>query len=247
MFIQPVLSQTLEELSNTVAYLTKGSQSGTGFFIGNSDNCYLVTAAHVSKFMDEGSAVKIRIENDKSFSIPISGIVKGNGIPKWHENEKQDVAILNIDVSYFIEKFKHRMLPLSRFEQKLVAPKRERHLVVMGFPLSLGASGFFSPLTAESNSASGLLTIKSENGFNQTVFVIDKPSIEGYSGSPVFLMPWPFSDSAAITMLSVGSEEAKVKCVGIMVSTLSDSTGGKLGAIIPSYYIVELINEIESK
>jgi hypothetical protein len=78
-----------------------------------------------------------------------------------------------------------------------------------------------------------------------TFFVLDKPSIGGYSGAPVFLMPWPYADSAALSMIDKASPEASPKCVGIVSGTISDDTGGKLAAIVPSAYAVKLIREIQ--
>ena len=85
-----------------------------------------------------------------------------------------------------------RFLPFNMLLKDLKAPQRERPLVVMGFPLALGAHGHFSPITSESKAASGLVQIRI-NKFDpeQTFFLLDKPSIGGFSGSPVFLMPWP--------------------------------------------------------
>jgi len=138
------------------------------------------------------------------------------------------------------------MLALERLEPKLVPPKRERHLVVMGFPLSLGSTGYFSPITSICKAASGLLSIKTTNGDERISYVVDKPSIEGYSGGPVFLMPWPFSDSPALTMINFGSEESKVKCVGVAVATINDKTGGKLGQIIPSHFVSAMIKQADA-
>ena len=82
------------------------------------------------------------------------------------------------------------------------APQRERWLVVMGFPLALGTKGRFSPITIETKAASGLVRVKLDYmNTEATFFVLDKPSIGGYSGAPVFLMPWPVASGAALSYL----------------------------------------------
>jgi len=60
-------------------------------------------------------------------------------------------------------------------------------------------------------------------------------------------MPWPYSDSAALTMIDRASPEAKPKCVGIVSGTISDETGGKLAAIVPSAFAVQMIIEEAKK
>jgi hypothetical protein len=76
-----------------------------------------------------------------------------------------------------------------------------------------------------------------------TFFVLDKPSIGGYSGAPVFAMPWPLAAGAALGFVSSGSPDAIPKCVGIVSGTISDETGGKLALIVPSVFAVRMIIE----
>jgi hypothetical protein len=96
--------------------------------------------------------------------------------------------------------------------------------------------------------ASGLLRVKLPNAKTEiTLFVLDKPSIGGYSGAPVFLLPWPYADSAMLKMIDMASPDARPKCVGIVSGTISDETGGKLAAIVPSVFAIRMIVEESQK
>ncbi len=53
-----------------------------------------------------------------------------------------------------------RFLPLAMLCADKRAPSRDVILTSVGFPLGLGAVGYFSPLTSESKASSGLLTPK---------------------------------------------------------------------------------------
>jgi hypothetical protein len=48
-----------------------------------------------------------------------------------------------------------------------------------------------------------------------------RAGIGGYSGGPVFLMPWPFSEGSGLQLLDGTKSEAKSKCVGIVHGSIS--------------------------
>ncbi|MFZ3138893.1 MAG: serine protease [Thermodesulfovibrionales bacterium] len=239
---ESALATNLEDLSTTVAYL-RGNKTGTGFFVV-SQQPYLVTAAHVATSLSPQSTITMRSAGDVPVNLSFSELFPGVVQLPWHFHPEADVAVLALTLT---EKtaplFTGRFLPLDMIESIEVAPQRERPLVVMGFPLSLGTSGRFSPITGEAKAASGLLRIpRFDTHKESTFFILDKPSIGGYSGAPVYLMPWPYSDSAALTM---PKSSTPPKCVGLVHGTISDDTGGKLAAIVPSAFIVQTIKDVE--
>jgi S1-C subfamily serine protease len=243
----------LENLSFTVAYLQEGeppSQIGTGFFVGSKRHFYLVTAAHVAHFISRKSLFTVRNPGDVPLTLPFGYIVPGKTLLPlpWHFHPEADLAVLqlvNVEVRFFDKRF----LPLNdSLEADEAVPQRERPLMVIGFPLALGTTGRFSPITVETKAASGLLRLKRPDTKTEaTFFVLDKPSIGGYSGAPVFLMPYAYSGGPWMAMPSVGSPEARPKCVGVVSGTISDDTGGKLAAIVPSVFVVRMIKEIEEQ
>lgn len=242
----------LEDLSVSVAYLRESDHPpfkiGTGFFVTFGKQ-YLVTVAHVAKFITSKSFLTMRNPGDTPVTISFNAFYPGDSELPWRYHPEVDIAVLELPLNRLDTKnrqfFDRRFLLLDMLNPDETAPKRERPLVVMGFPLALGTSGRFSPITVETKSASGLLRVKQPNAnIEATFFVLDKPSIGGYSGAPVFLMPWPYADSAALSMIDRASPEANPKCVGIVSGTISDETGGKLALIVPSAYAVKLIKEI---
>jgi hypothetical protein len=103
----------------------------------------------------------------------------------------------------------------------------------MGFPLGLESSTYFSPWSRQTHAASGLLE---EPGKNCVFFVLEDPSVGGYSGAPCF-------DTGIIKLGIATITSSDTKCYGMVRATLSDNTGGKLAVVVPSFYIVELLNE----
>lgn len=109
--------------------------------------------------------------------------------------------------------------------------------MLMGFPLTLGVAGKFSPITKRVLPASDILTLpRADTHMSEDFFLVDSPTIEGYSGAPVFAFP---SD------IPFGHGEIRLGklqyCAGLVHGTLSDKTGGKLGAIVPGKYVLEVL------
>ena len=247
-----VLGTNLEDLSGSVAYLRESNgpttKIGTGFFV-TFQKQYLVTAAHVAKFITSRSILTMRNPGDIPLTVSFSALYPGVVKLPWHFHLEADIAVLELPLNSLDSEtsqfFDRRFLLMDMLNSEEIAPQRERQLVVMGFPLALGTTGRFSPLTVEAKAASGLLRMKRfDTNTEATFFVLDKPSIGGYSGAPVFLMPWPYADSASLKFIDMASPDAQPKCVGIVHGTLSDDTGGKLAAIVPSAYVVKMIRDI---
>jgi hypothetical protein len=73
------------------------------------------------------------------------------------------------------------------------------------------------------------------------MFLLQDPSIGGFSGAPVFDLPGiRLSGSAMVAHQGVA-------CFGITHGTLSDDTGGKLAAVTPSSAVIELIDKAEKE
>jgi hypothetical protein len=250
-FADRVFGTNLEDLSGSVAYLRESfnptSRFGTGFFV-TSQKQYLVTAGHVAKFITSKSILTMRNPGDVPATVLLSALYPGEPKLPWHFHPEADVAVLELALNSLDlttnRFFDRRFLPMDMLNSDETAPQRERPLVVMGFPLALGTTGRFSPLTVEAKAASGLLRLKRpDTNTEATFFVIDRPSIGGYSGAPVFLMPWPYSDDAMLKLVPRDSPDGKPKCFGIVSGTIGDDTGGKLAAIIPSVFAVRMMLE----
>jgi len=126
-------------------------------------------------------------------------------------------------------------LPKSLLSNEKQAPSRDIPLTVIGFPLGLGSSGTFSPLTKQTFSASDLFSYpRADNKKETTFFVLEDPSIGGYSGGPVF-------DISVYKLGAMTTTGGGTRLLGLIHGTISDETGGKLAAVVPSFFILETI------
>jgi len=128
---------TLEELSNTVAYLREGNGFGTGFLV-RAEHPFLVTAEHVAQHLTATSSITVRAPGDKPIQLTIGELVPGLKVLPWVRHSEGDVAVLrlaSIEQLGFLEQrfFSGQLLP-----SREAAPAREISVTVMGFPLALG-------------------------------------------------------------------------------------------------------------
>jgi S1-C subfamily serine protease len=230
---------TLEELSVNVAYLREGDQIGTGFFVSSTGQ-YLVTASHVAVLLRPASRITFRAKGDTPVSLSLMDLTAGVSQLQWHLHREADVAVLRLTLNaQTAPLMQGRFLTLDMIDSADSAPLRERTVTVMGFPLALGTTGHFSPITSDGKPASGLLRIpRADTKKEATFFLLDKPSIGGFSGGPVYLLPAPYASGGALVFSDVS---APPKVVGLVHGTISDNTGGKLAAIVPSRFIHETI------
>lgn len=212
------------------------TMSGTGFFVNYSDDLYLVTASHVAKEIDLSSQATIAGKNDVPETLSLQEL-SGSSVLPWVNHPIADVAVLTLRPTkvIFDKYLDKRFLPAGIIEAASIAPPREVSLCVIGFPKGLGVKRRFSPLTLQTLPASGVLTIrrfdtKTESEF----FIVQDPSTGGFSGAPVFNI----FHYATEPVVAPGSG---TRLYGLVHGTISDDTGGKLGAVVPSIYILEAL------
>jgi hypothetical protein len=157
--------------------------TGTGFFVRNEEFLFLVTAQHVAKNL---------MSNVKLITADSSGNSTSYFLDKntlWTYSENADIAITNIVNPLLKKTFYDTALDFNLLPSSETSPVPELSLVVVGFPLGLGVQKKFSPLRRESNAASGLIDLKrSDIDKTSTFFLLQDPSIGGYSGAPVFVL-----------------------------------------------------------
>jgi hypothetical protein len=207
---------------------------GTGIFVVKPDGeMYMVTASHVAKTSNINTQVVISDQVGNAKSHPLVGF---NGQLAWRHHPIADLAVLQIFPTPEIEAdLQNRFFPYDHFEFNRLAPSRDFELTCVGFPNGLGAAGLFSPLTYRSYASSSLITMNRFDTFIQSeFFLLENPSVGGYSGCPVF-------DLAYMVVGSMTTTKEKTICYGIMHGTLGDSTGGKLAAVTPAYYLSHII------
>jgi hypothetical protein len=100
--------------------------------------------------------------------------------------------------------------------------------------------------------------IETENGNLQNVFLIESRTVQGYSGSPVFLSipPWELRESGRNTLRQslgknlgnpgdrLGDIKYYTRLLGIVTATLADRNGENTGmmAAVPAWELLELLN-----
>lgn len=234
---------TRDELAPTVVCLVQDigegkSEIGTGSLISSEERLYLVTAAHVAKNMKPSGGFILSDVNDKPIKIGWSEVTKihGSFIP-WIIHKEADLALLLLNPSeeLFVERFRQRFVPIGVFSSEKQAPSRDLTLTSVGFPLGLGLMEYLSPLTFESKASSGFITLnRADTQTPSTFFILENPSVGGYSGCAVY-------DISVHKIGSLTTTGSGTKCYGFMHGTMSDSTGGKLAMVTPSYYLYDLI------
>jgi hypothetical protein len=245
----PPAELTLDQVSKAVVLLhapAAGPEAkageryvGTAFAANLNGRVFLVTAEHVTKELKGEASLTYGAQGDKAATVALAELVS-----KWALHGEADVAVAEVPAAHPVTMLlKERALLPQVFISKLEAPARERPLTTFGYPLGLGAllvgpDKRISPITRESRPASGLLTLKRFDTKQPTVmFLLDNPSIGGFSGAPVMLLPSAYSKGPAL-VFGGGSF-----CMGIVHGTIYDNTGGKMAAVVPVSYVVETLKK----
>lgn len=212
---------------------------GTGFFVVKEQSLYLVTAEHVARLLSSKAEIIIKTESNKPFVLKLQDLWNKPNIPEWRTHKEADVAVLSLNPSQqTLEYLSKHFLPFDILVTDEKAPSREVPLAVIGFPLGLGVSEWFSPISQDAKPASGFLRLpRFDNKKMATFYILDKPSVGGFSGAPVFELPGAYSKGGGLVI------GGKLRCVGLVHGTLSDNTGGKFAAVVPSIFIVQTILE----
>lgn len=249
-----VEAQNLEGLSGVVVYLQQTTQTidqsskkvinivenGTGFFVLKGQTPYLVTAAHVAQKMKSTAKVILRGEGDRPVSFNLLELIEKSPRPTWVFHNEADIAVLLLSPSQnVIQHIQNRFFSFDDLVSAESSPKRERVLLVLGFPLGLGVEGRFSPVSQEFKASSGLLRMsRFDSRTLTTFFLLDRPSVSGFSGAPIFETAAPYHEGAALVFPGINQ---RPKCVGVVHGTVFDNTGGKFAAVTPSVFIAETI------
>lgn len=207
--------------------------SGTGFLVKDMSHLYLVTVQHLAvRIPDEPNATMLG-PNDVPLTYALSKLTR-NISPKWTMHGEADIAVLPI---FPPDDFKAaiRAIPYSNLASRNATPALDEFLTTVGFPLKLGTKDKFSPIVKVTHPASSFFRYpRFDNNIEATFFILDDPSVAGFSGAPVFRLP-------SIRMGGIRSPQGAFQCVGVIHGTFNDKTGGKFAAVIPSSYVAETI------
>jgi len=210
------------------------ANTGTGTIINNKSKYFILTAQHVALNMDEETIVVFRLPGDKPKFVNLKKLVRNNSI-NWINHKEADISIIELDLPMEIqlrERIVLNSFPIEQINLSKKLPSRDVDITFFGYPVIDLNMEHFSALNINSRICSGLITQKrADNKKLSTFFYLDRPSIQGCSGSGVYY-------SVSRSMYIGGN---KTILIGIMHGTKSDNTGGKLSMITPSYYLLDLL------
>jgi hypothetical protein len=207
---------------------------GTGIFISKSNtDPYILTANHIAITCTTNT--KVILSGVDGSCVELS-LTEFNTSLSWKHHSIADISILKIIPSTTnAPHIQGRCFPLDHFHIDKTSVSKDTELTSVGFPNGLGSFGKFSPLTFRSFASSSFITL---NRFDLKTpcdfFLLENPSIGGYSGGPIF-------DLGYRIVGAMTTSTGITKCYGIMHGTISDDTGGKIAAVTPAYYLMDII------
>jgi len=108
---------------------------------------------------------------------------------------------------------------------------RNINFIVYGYPIV--DPMHFTPISFQSYVSSDLMNIKILRTTDCYCYLLDKSSMQGFSGGPVFVGVREWSEP--------GIE--KTYLIGIITGSLNDDTGGKFTIVTPAYQLLDLIRK----
>jgi hypothetical protein len=209
------------------------SQTGTGFLLSSNNQFFLVTAKHVADCLTfENSEIFFRDSaNHTSIGYKIKELIARPLVSIFNDNS--DFFLLKLEPldlkSYSILKNSSMDIGMLAYDRESI--NRNVDVLVMGYPLF--DLNNFNPITFKSCFSSSLINIKMENFKKPFLcYLLENPSMEGFSGGPVFVGV----QDRATTHLQ------KTLIVGLVTGTTLDKTGGKFAIITPAFHLLDLIN-----
>lgn len=235
MSMQLTRDQTFQVVLNLRTPTSQDQEMvGTGIFIVKDETKpYILTATHVACRCNSSTIVVISDASSNSRSLNLSLF---NPQLKWIHHPIADISVLPVSPDPSISSHLNgRFFPFDQLNITVSPPSRDAYLTAVGFPHGLGATGKFSPFTFRSHASSSLITLpRSDTNTPSDFFILENPSVGGYSGGPVF-------DLGYIIVGAMTTNTGPTICHGIMHGTISDNTGGKIAAVTPCSYVKDII------
>ena len=223
-----------DELSNVICNIRipklVGEEVGTAIFIVKEDVPYLLTASHVIANLTPQTYVVLADPNNVPTKVLLSVLLGGaTFINHTQADLAKAIILITTANSHFLE---GRFFPYEQIDISDNTLSKDIELTTIGFPLGLGANGAkFSPLSYRTYVASPIITLpRFDNGIDCDFIILESPSVGGYSGGPMFDLGYMISGM-------MRSTKENTILHGIVHGTISDPTGGKLGAITPCKYL----------
>jgi hypothetical protein len=201
---------------------------GTGFLVATRSAAFLVTAGHVAREMDGAARLSFATPSGRRATLALSQVVSSPAGPlPWTYQRYSDVAAIRIRKPP--QTLRGHFLAAELLDKEAAAPPGSLRLTVVGFALGLVSEEHFTPLAKRSHAASPVLRFCGDERGDPPIdlFLLDQPSMGGYSGAPVF--------AEAQVQLAEGGQVTVVapRCVGLISRTIGDDSGGQFAAVVP--------------
>jgi hypothetical protein len=210
-------------------------QLGTGFLVATDTAAFLVTAGHVARRMDAEARLSCAGRKGRRSTLPLREVLSlGRHALAWKSHTRADLAVVRVPTPPAA--LRGRFLNAGLLRRENTAPSAALDLVVVGFPLGLFSEMHFAPISKRFHAASGILQFRGEEMLRAAdFFLLDQPTMGGYSGAPVFVAPQVrLSPSGDVSLVAA-------QCVGVVSQTISDDAGGHFAAVVPSALVRSLI------
>lgn len=204
---------------------------GTAIFINKGDQeAYLLTATHVVLSITDESYAIISDSRGIPAKILLSELLGG---AKFEHHPVADISKAKINITQKnIIFLSGRCFPFDQIDLTDNLISKDLEITTIGFPLGLGAIGAkFTPLSYRTYVSSPLITLnRFDTGTPCDFIIMESPSTGGYSGGPVFDLGYHISGGMTTT-------KEHTILHGLVHGTISDPTGGKMGAVTPTKYL----------
>ena len=225
----------IPDLLMTVANLRNDSLSGTSVFIQNKESdYYLVATAHIARTMDRNVLVVMQ-GADQLLQFKITEFA--NPVV-WVYHPTMDLAVLKLNPKalFFNKYLLNRFIPLASVDSTRRPLPQDSLLTIMGFQPGSRSPGFFPPLAYTSIPTSEKIILDDpEKALPSNVVILEKPSVSGYNGGPVFLLEEtdPSQDAPAAS--------TPLRMVGFIQGKIKDNAERSFLMMIPSVYLWDLL------
>lgn len=201
-----------------------GAISGTGFFLGDGDRTYLVTARHVAVALVPNAELSFLNSRRDSRTIRLAGVLRGPEDFRWRHHETADVSLIQV---YPRGEPSEDVAALCVERDALLAspPARGSQAMACGFFMREGTHQRLAPLVATVHVASEVMPV-AFNGKLIDAFLVNPPAGSGFSGGPVY---WH------------DAESGRPRCIGVTSGVIGDQSGGKFSTVMPCSTILDLL------
>jgi hypothetical protein len=221
----------VNELSNAVVmlYQKKNGHSdsrGTGNIVSYHNKYFLITARHIAEQMKSTAKVVFRVPDSSAVEEDLIFLTSSIEDVPWIHHPQADISMLEIAPfnNFQKERFLNFSIKLDWLTSQKISLPIGTEAVFFGFPVYMPGY-YFSPIALSATTASNLITHVDKVNY----IYLDRPSIQGCSGSGVFIT------------IRKGSFSKATYMIGIISATLSDDTGGKLAVVVPISYLRDLL------